>query len=171
MLAEMILKRFLVYSIVFSVALMFGPTACMTIGKNFRYMDSFVVKIDTPHYGNDSTKKYLQYFNSLGDNKAVSFDSENGKYDRTIVISELGTIPGKETTIGQAYPRWDHCHIVIEKGLDEYSYAMVLYHEYLHCLGYSHVEDPEDLMYYSLNWSSVENLRKYAQDVKKRRTR
>jgi len=170
MRSDMILNRILIYCILFSIIIGFGPVACMTIGKNFRFMESYVIKIDTPSYGNENTRKYLDYFNSLGDGKVVSYEKE-GNFDRTITITEVGLFEGSEFTIGRAKPRWNYCHIAIKKGLDQYSYAMVLYHEYLHCLGYSHTKDNTDLMYYDLNWPSLENLRKYAKDVKKRRTR
>lgn len=172
MKADMILKRILIYSILFSTLLMLGPIACMTIGKNFRFMDSFIVKIDTPTYGNDTTMLYLNYFNKLGNGKVLSYDSENGKYDRTIVITEVDKFASSasEYTVGQAHPRWNHCLIEIKKGLDNYTYSLVLYHEYLHCLGYNHVKDDEsDLMYPSLGWPSLDNLKKYAKDVAERR--
>jgi hypothetical protein len=133
--------------------------------KNFH--KSYIATINTPSYKN--TRKVLEEFNALGDNKIVSFSEiPDG---RPIEIVEITPIdrqisPG---AVGTTYAKITRCTIKMAQGLDEIEYRETLLHEYLHCYGYDHVDDYKDLMYYSLfPVDKEENIRHYAKEVKKK---
>ena len=75
----------------------------------------------------------------------------------------------KKTTIGLALPLPWSCDITIKKGLFYEEFRQTLYHEYLHCLGYSHTVNPNDLMFPTLGvgWVTEDNILKYARDAAK----
>lgn len=164
---EMFIIRFVVYTYVFLFSVSLAPEAYMAAGRNFHFVDSYIAEIDTPHYGTKTTKDMLDQFNKLGNNKAVSYVPKNVT-SRPIYIKELEVIEGKESVVGQALPLWDRCEITLEKGLDYKTYYQVLLHEYLHCLGYTHSWDQNDLMYYSVNYADETNIIKYAKEIEER---
>jgi hypothetical protein len=140
----------------------------MAAGRNFFFVDSYIAEIDTPHYGNKTTIDMLEHFNQYGGGNAVRWVAKDSFLSRAIYIREASEIKGQETVIGQALPLWTKCDIVIEKGLDLTTYYNVLLHEYLHCLGYTHSRDENDLMYYSVSYCSEENIIKYAKEIEER---
>lgn len=131
------------------------------------YHKTYIKSINTPNYSN--TKKILEKFNALGDNKIVSFvEKVNG---RPIVIEEMSEIDKKLSpgAVGIAFNTIIKCRIVVLPGLSEIEYEEVLLHEYLHCYGYDHVDNYRDLMYYSLvPVDKEQNIKDYAQKVKKK---
>ena len=133
--------------------------------KNFKY--TYIKFIDTPTY--PDTKKVLEEFNAMGDNKIVSFsEMVNG---RPIEISEMQEYDVKfdSDAIGIAYFNLTKCSIKIKKGLPYEDFRETIIHEYLHCYGYHHSTDPGDLMYYAINPIDKEqNIKDYAQKVKKK---
>jgi len=132
------------------------------------FRNTYIDVIDTPSYGK-YTKEFLQEFNSFADNKIISFNKIKG--GRPITIREMGGFyeslyPG---VIGVARPRFNSCSILVKKGLDLIDYRETLLHEYLHCMGYNHVANRDDLMYYSLNpVDKEENIKQYAKKVLKK---
>ena len=54
------------------------------------------------------------------------------------------------SALGVAYPGLNSCDIYMNmEELTNYKiFKNTLVHEYLHCLGYNHVDNPNDLMYY-----------------------
>lgn len=159
--------RFVIYTYIFLFSVSIGPEAYMAAGRNFFFVDSYIAEIDTPYYGTNTTTQMLKHFNSYGNNKAVNFTAKSPA-SRPIYIKEAPTIQGKESVVGQALPLWDRCDIVIEKGLDLQTYYNVLLHEYLHCLGYTHSWNRNDLMYFSVSYCPEENIIKYAKEIEER---
>lgn len=164
---EMFIIRFVVYTYVFLFSVLLAPEAYMAVGRNFHFVDSYIAEINTPNYGNKTTKEMLDHFNALGNNKAVFYEPKTVA-SRPIYIRELEVIGGKESIVGQALPLWDKCEITLKKGLDYETYYQVLLHEYLHCLGYTHSLDKNDLMYYSVNYADETNVLKYAKEIEER---
>lgn len=70
--------------------------------------------------------------------------------------------------LGRAYPYHDKCAIKMNPLiLDEDTFATTLLHEYLHCLGYLHVDKRGDLMYPYNNNITKESILNWADKVKK----
>jgi len=151
-----------------ALVLLLAHCSCTSIKKNRLYVDSYILSINTPYYG-DKTRKNLDTFNFMGEGEAVQFGEVTPK-SRPITIEEVSSFPNRPETVGMAYVSLDFCSITIKTGLTEYEYFLVLIHEYLHCLGYNHVEDPDDIMYYSLTYPTSSNIKKYAQEIKERRS-
>lgn len=157
--------RIILYSILAPIIIL-THCSCSSFGRNRLYMDSYIADIDTPGYKN--TKQDLELFNSFGNEQIVQYEPVT-KWSRPIYIKETKTLEGKKEKIGQALVALDYCTITIEEGLNEYEYYLVLIHEYLHCLGYDHVDDPNDIMYYELTDPSIDNIKKYAKEIEERR--
>ena len=128
---------------------------------------TYISIIDTPTYG-EYTKSILVEFNSMGDNKIISFNKiKNG---RPVEIHEISDAVRKlyPETLGMTFPRYDNCIIFIRKGLAWEDYRKALLHEYGHCMGYDHVINKYDLMYkYLVSVDKEENIRYYARRIKK----
>ena len=135
--------------------------------QNTYYMDGVVTLINTPTYGNNTTKKYLDEFNNMSGGGAVTYGTEGGgMFGRKIEISEAPMT--KPEDIGETWPGFNTCTLHVSKNLDYKTYRTVLYHEYLHCFGYEHVDSPDDLMYYANNDTPEENIKHYSEDLAKR---
>jgi hypothetical protein len=134
----------------------------------FYFKYTYIEVIDTPSYGNQ-TKKALEEFNSFGDNKIISFKKiKNG---RPVQIYEMADFEEelRPEVLGSAWPMFKDCTIRLKKRQDLIDYRETVLHEYLHCMGYDHVPDPLDLMYYQLNPVDKEdNIRQYAKKVLKK---
>jgi len=139
--------------------------------------EAYISSINTPYYSNAWTKQVLEEFNAMADGKAVLFAPH--VIDRPITISEsedLEVIPKflrdpnyNLVTIGLAEREVMSCKITLKTNLDYATFRTTLIHEYLHCMGYDHVEgDPNDLMAPVDGNISEENIRKYAKDVARR---
>lgn len=115
------------------------------VASFFNIKFSYINTLNLPSYEKRgiSSKKILDNFNSLGYNKAVQY-----KGRRPIIIFEVDKIP--KNVVGYAQVRLNHCIIKIEKGLTAIDFKNVLIHEYLHCLGFNHVNDKSNLMCISL---------------------
>jgi hypothetical protein len=146
--------------------------------REFVFPQSYISIIDTPEYSSEWTYEVLNEFNAMGDGKAVNF-SKPGRVDRPITIGEkadLEIIPPflrdpnyTMVTIGRAYVEDYSCKITLKTGLDYATFRTTLIHEYLHCMGYEHVEgDPNDLMAPVDGQVPEENIRQYAKDVAKK---
>lgn len=132
-----------------------------------RAPNSYVYSIDMSSYSNQYVKEFLIEFNKLGNNKAVNFSPPtNPKYvliPRKIYITEKEL---EKNTLGLARNSFFKCEIELTSGMDYAKLNLVLLHEFLHCMGYSHTEDPNDLMnaYFNENITK-ENLKKYALEL------
>lgn len=163
-----LILRAVIYSYIMLFSVVLGPDVYMGLGKRFYFVDSYVAEVNMPTYGNDTTIDMLKKFDQSVGGGVIAF-KPNEQFSRAVRIREADQIPGKESVIGQALPLWTECDIVIEKGLDYETYYQVLLHEYLHCLGYMHTNDPNDLMYPSVTMAPESNLLKYAKEIKERR--
>ncbi len=163
-----LLLRAVVYSYVMLFSVVIGPDVYMGLGKRFYFVDSYVAEVNMPTYGNEETLAMFRKFDQSVGGGVIAFKPSDG-FSRAVRIREAEQIPGKESVIGQALPLWTECDKVIEKGLDYETYYHTLLHEYLHCLGYLHTNDPSDLMYPSVSETPESNLLKYANEIKERR--
>lgn len=156
--------RAVVYPYLILLTIGLGPKVYMETGKNLAFVSTHIEKIDTPTYGNDVTKNYLDQFNAQGGGIIVSYKHEFGLY-RAVTITESEK-SSKDEWIGRAQPGVTACSIQIKKGLDYRTYYTTLLHEYLHCMGYNHVDDPKDLMYSRENGQTEDaSVDKYAKDL------
>ena len=161
--------RFILYLALFPYILaltVFGLNIGADVYSKYKFKKTFIESLNTPTFPN--AREILQQFNSYGDNKIVSFTAiENG---RPIVIEEMTDIEENvlfEDVAGLAYPKLTSCTIKLRRNLDTKELKDTLLHEYLHCYGYDHVDNPEDLMYYSINPVDKENnIREYAKKLK-----
>jgi len=132
----------------------------------FKY--TYIESIDTPSY-NNQTKKILEEFNSYTDNKVVSFSKINN--GRPIKIQEMkdSDVISDPFVLGWANVHLSFCLITVKKHLSKEDYRETLIHEFLHCFNYMHVSNPQDLMYYQLNYlDKEESIRQYATKVRKK---
>lgn len=170
--------RFVIYWHIFWIAFPISLQVKEHYIREIVFPQSYVQVVQTPHYSNEWTYKVLKEFNDMGDGHAVNFSKE-GRVDRPITIGEkadLDRIPKffrdpnyKLVTIGLAHIQDYSCKITLKTGLDYATFRTTLIHEYLHCMGYEHVEgDPNDLMAPVDGQVPEENIRQYAKDVAKK---
>lgn len=134
----------------------------------FMFKNSYIAQINTPSYG-EYTKTVLEEFNSMGDNKIISFTEK--KYGRPIVIHDMPDIieQANPETLGMAYPGLEGCTIFVKKKQFWMDYRETLLHEYLHCMGYEHTIYKNDLMYkYLIPVDKEQNIRYYANELRKK---
>lgn len=171
---NLLLRKFILRVILYTaffpylvmIAMALSDTAFNLYGKFF-FNKTYIRSINLPSY--PEAENILKEFNSMGDNKIVSFEEiPNG---RPIDIAEMTQFDFivAPNAVGIARPRATNCTIGIKNGLDKPEFREVLLHEYLHCYGYDHSPDSTDLMYYSLNpIDKEENIRQYAKKMKKK---
>jgi hypothetical protein len=142
----------------------------------FFYLDGYVAEINTPTYGNDTTKKLLDEFNDMSSYKdAVSYKDDHLFIHREIHIIEAQTLPrvGPETdkdltTVGLTENKGDRCLIQVLSTLSYEEYRTVLMHEYCHCFGYPDLysdKDKNDLMFHINNKVDEDNIKWYSEDI------
>lgn len=133
--------------------------------ESIYYHRTYIKYIDTPNYGED-TKIILENFNKLGDNQIVKY---NGTRPITIEEMSLGDELLYPGTLGFAVIYPTHCEIKLRTGAKLLEYKETVLHEYLHCFGYEHINDENDLMNpYETFIDKEENIRYYARDLKER---
>jgi hypothetical protein len=121
--------------------------------------NSYLHSTHTNKYSKLEINQYLQEFNQLGDNKVIKTEGY-----RPIFIIEAPILYPEET-IGRAYNLPAFCIIILEP--DNIDIKQTLYHEYAHCLGFKHVDNPSSLMYYSLDSRLDErSIKFYANEIK-----
>lgn len=170
---ELLILRTVLYVYIMTFSVELAPATYMYAGKHFIFVDSYVASIDMPNYGNDNALLVLEEFSAMGKGKAVIFEppSQPTSFSpvRAIHIKESKVIDGDEDIVGLALPLWNTCDIQIESGQDYETFRQVLIHEYLHCMGYSHVNNSKDVMNPSVAFPSEENIQRYAKDIEARR--
>lgn len=113
-------------------------------------------------------KDALVYFNNFGEGKIVKFEKPNSRFARPIEFSIhdfrkdifLNNLAGLTTING------NNCKIQVYPTSDPVEFKQVLIHEYLHCMGYNHVDKQSDLMYPSYIEVKESNIQKYADELK-----
>lgn len=158
--------RLIIYNYVVLLTVLLGPRMYMEAGKASIFMDGYISSVDMPTYGNIQTMEYLEEFNRMGPD-AVNYSNEGSWLDRKIVIKEDKDLVNR-SAIGQARPGLTICTITIQPGLDYRTFRHTLFHEYLHCMGYNHVDKYNDLMYPSVSVIDESNIVQYAKDVAER---
>lgn len=101
---------------------------------------SYVAFIEEKPHFTTFTKQALLELQFLSDRGIVKTSGV-----RPILIyekSELG-----ENVLGRAYPTSFFCIIEVKQGLEAPQLKRVLKHEFFHCFGYNHVDNPEDILY------------------------
>lgn len=169
----MLVLRVVLYIYIVSFSIELAPATYMYVGKHYIFLDSYIASLDMPSYGNENSLKVLTEFSAMGGNKAVIFEppSQSSIVSpvRAIHIKESKVIEGNEDIVGLALPLWNTCDIQIKSGQDYETFRQVLIHEYLHCMGYNHVEDEKDVMNPSVAFPTEENIQAYAKEIEARR--
>lgn len=171
--------RFILYWHIFWIAFPITLQVKSIYITDYVFPQSYVSVVNTPEYSSEWTYQVLNEFNEMGDGLAVNF-SKPGRVDRPITIGEkddLEIIPPflrdpnyTMVTIGLAHVEDYSCKITLKTGLDYATFRTTLMHEYLHCLGYDHVDnDVTDLMTPADGPISEESIKKYAKDVASKR--
>lgn len=129
------------------------------------FKNTYIELIDTPSYS--TTKQILEDFNSLEDNKIISF--KKIKYGRPVKIVEMSSFLEElyPDALGITFPQADKCTITIKKNQFWMDYKETLLHEYLHCMGFDHSPNKYDIMYkYLIPVDKEENIKYYAKKLR-----
>lgn len=89
---------------------------------------------------------------------------------RPITITDLSALELYffPNLLGRAYPYHDQCAIKINPLItDENTFITTLLHEYIHCLGYLHVDKYGDLMYPYNNYVTHDSILKWTKKIKR----
>lgn len=176
-LAKRLMIRLIIYWYIFWLSFPAMTMLNQFLVAKYVIPEGYISTIHTPYYSNAWTQQVLEEFNAMGDGKAVLFDQH--VIDRPITIREKDDLemvpkflrdPEEElVTIGLAERGAYYCRITLKTGLDYATFRATLIHEYLHCMGYDHVENaPNDLMAPVDGEVSEENIRMYAKRVAKK---
>ena len=171
---EILIFRLVVYVYILTFSVELAPATYMYIGRHYIFVNSYVKSVDTPKYTNKATMQYLEEFNNMGGGKAVLFEPPQESSNitspiRAITITEKEVIDGDEDIVGLALPLFNTCDIQIESGQDYETFRQVLIHEYLHCMGYNHVNNEKDVMNPSVAFPTEDNIKAYAKEIEARR--
>lgn len=124
--------------------------------KNF-LSETYIKTIDLPSKEQIAVFNTLQQFNGITEGKSVKY---SGK--RPIIITMVDEFESP-TILGKAMPTIFSCNIELRKGLPIPLLKKVFIHEYVHCFGIGHTNDPCDLMYPTMNKCTTDdNIKKYA---------
>lgn len=135
---------------------------------------SYVSEITGKSSDKDLVKKYLDIFNSYGHNNIVKYEpQQTSPRTITIAIRKLNETFYEDLNgaglMGYALPGTETCRIIIRDDIKtEQQFKLVLLHEFLHCYFYDHSTDKDDLMYYTENVVSEENIKSYAREIETR---
>jgi len=141
--------------------------------------EAYISEIKTTYYPKEWVMAVLTEFNDMaGGDSAVLL--EKHEIDRKITIEDNSYIefvpfflkdPEGPTTIGRTIEDPLNCRILLKTGMDYVSFRTTLLHEYLHCIGFDHVDKQNDLMAPSENESTKipdENIKEYANKAAKK---
>lgn len=162
-----IIIKLLFYIYFYFFLSLFFPIIYNKVNQRSVFLEGYVEKIATPYYTNTETIALLDEFNKYSDGNAVSYKDEHVFFTRKIHIYDTDKMPSP-TYVGVTYPGLFTCDIYLLRGLDYSTYRKVLFHEYLHCFGYNHVDKANDLMYYSVNDTNEDNIKHYAIELGER---
>lgn len=135
------------------------------VGSMF-FHRSYVNTFTLHTYKEDSVKAVLADFNSMADGGIVKYQG-----NRPINIIEMPVIMQfmYPSAVGVAIVGYTKCDIYIVPELSTTSFRETLLHEYLHCFGYEHTDEPKDLMYYAeVPVDKEDNIKYYAIDLKRK---
>lgn len=139
-----------------------------TIKSSYIQRRSYIKEIKGDMQSVNSTKKSLDYFNSLGNSSIVKYEEPDTLFTRPIII-EVRDFTMLENFLGYAgfaVPTPFECKITIQPFSDITMFEQVLIHEYLHCMGYlRHSNARNDIMYPSYRPVTEDNIKKYANEL------
>lgn len=137
--------------------------------------NSYIAEIKGDLLDIELTKKHLDNFNQLGNNKILRYKVTEHPRPITIEIRALGVDfyeeINKDAILAYAQSDERGCKIVVRNDLvTETQFRNTLIHEFLHCYSYDHVNDEQDLMYSEDNpdVDMEPSIRKYAKEVEER---
>ena len=115
-------------------------------------------------------KDALDYFNNMADGKIIRYDKSESYFARpvTLEMHDFEKDLFFNNLDGLTFVKSDSCKIQVRPTSNPVEFKQVLIHEYLHCMGYDHIDNPEDVMYPSYSEVKEENLKKYAEELKKK---
>lgn len=165
--------------VAYAIGDMLGGAIKSHLLQKYIIPDSYISEIKTTSYDPTWVTDVLKEFNAMAAPKeAVLF--EKHVIDRKIVVQEVLDLdmipfflrdPDAPVTIGYAVETEMKCTIQLKTGLDYATFRRTLIHEYLHCMGFDHVNDNNDLMGAVETESSQiteENIKGYAEKVAKK---
>lgn len=162
-------------AVVYTVAGYIGDRIESHLLHKYIVPDAYIAEIKTKTYSKKDVLQVLHEFNSMAEGRdAVLFQKH--VIDRKIIITDAEDLeiiplflrePGR-TTIGRALETELNCTIILKTGLDYATFRSTLVHEYLHCMGFDHVDADNDLMS-AVDKDGVvipeENIKEYAKKV------
>lgn len=131
--------------------------------KSFSAKNSYIASIELGDRS-DLAFSALALFNVV-EPGTVRFEGK-----RPIYLKELGEVDliMFPNLLGRAYPFHNKCLIKVNPLIkSERIFISTVLHEYVHCLGYLHVDNPNDLMYPYGNDLSSETIIDWAKKIKK----
>ncbi len=113
-------------------------------------------------------KDALDYFNSFDEDKIIIFEKPGTYFDRamTFEIHDFSKDLFLSNLAGLTSINEKGCKIQVYPTSDPIEFRQVLIHEYLHCMGYNHVDNTKDIMYKSYIEVKEDNIQKYADELK-----
>jgi len=118
-------------------------------------------------------KESLDYFNRLGNNEVIDYEKKFGDYSRPVTIYVKSFTGFWEVGLaGYANIDLDHCIVYVDQDEpDVLEFQKTVIHEYLHCVGYDHVNDRKDVMYKAATpgINSDLSIKHYADEIKGRK--
>ena len=138
----------------------------MHVVKRYLAPYSYLADIDTPNLGDGRVRSGLIIFDRMSIAPIVQQQGRRPIYIHESDMEFFSWLSGAKP-LGVAV-NWPHrCDIYLNSDMKHdptYYISFVVIHEYLHCLGYEHVDNPNDLMYYRLDEDriSLDSIRGYA---------
>jgi len=166
-------------AIVYNVAGWVGNLIEDYLTQKYIIPEAYLSEVKTTYYPKEWVIAVFTEFNDMADGQtAVLF--EKHEIDRKITIEDNSYIeivpfflkdPDGPTTIGRTIENPLNCRILLKTGMHYASFRTTLLHEYLHCIGFDHVDKQNDLMAPSENESTKipdENIKEYAKKAAKK---
>jgi len=134
--------------------------------KKYSQPISYIKEIQTTVIPKSQIENSLRLFNAIGYNRIVKSSGYRPIIIKDIPRDGLMYKLFKGRVAGLAWSGLTACTIYLNPDLmltgpmDVFTTTL---HEYLHCLGYSHVDNSNDLMYYSSSDASLSSIEGYAE--------
>lgn len=131
----------------------------------------YIASITGPESLVKEVKNSLDYLNKLGNNEVVVYEPSAGiKIPIEIQVKKFD-MPWEKGNAGLTWMMPTKCLITIDEDeQDNSEFIETVIHEYLHCLGYEHVKDSNDVMYESTTpYFTFDSIKRYAQEIRKRK--
>ena len=125
------------------------------------YPKTYISTLNVPEYQTE-IEDLFENINDFGHTLGFS-DFIRYEGIRPIFINSTNLYPKITNIWGLAYPHPLYCNILVHNGLTVEQTKATILHEYFHCWGFDHVEDPCDIMYHESNVceASIFNILEY----------